>query len=141
MTRGGLVHVYIKARHPLPPPRLINKFDSSVHVFVGRAQQQQIKSHFLDIRTTLLIISMFVLRCFETTILVLLFSSLRTDAKPLRKRTISEVQLMHNVQEHKQVGNRQEWLQGRLNDIIVTSADPQHGQPKIYSKKTFLWEY
>uniref|UniRef100_A0A3Q2XDI2 Parathyroid hormone n=1 Tax=Hippocampus comes TaxID=109280 RepID=A0A3Q2XDI2_HIPCM len=74
------------------------------------------------------IISMFVLRCFETTILILLFSSLHTDAKPLRKRTISEVQLMHNVQEHKQVGERQEWLQEKLKDILVTSANPQHRQ-------------
>ncbi|KAJ0002077.1 hypothetical protein NQD34_001873, partial [Periophthalmus magnuspinnatus] len=43
-----------------------------------------------------------------------------------RKRTISEVQLMHNVQEHKQVGERQDWLQEKLKDIIVTSVKPQH---------------
>lgn len=45
-----------------------------------------------------------------------------------RKRTISEVQLMHNVREHKQVGERQDWLQETLKDIIVASAKPQHGQ-------------
>lgn len=45
-----------------------------------------------------------------------------------RKRTISEVQLMHNVQEHKQVGERQDWLQEKLKDIIVASTKPQHGQ-------------
>ncbi|TKS70180.1 Parathyroid hormone [Collichthys lucidus] len=45
-----------------------------------------------------------------------------------RKRTISEVQLMHNVREHKQVGERQDWLQGKLKDIIVASAKPEHGQ-------------
>lgn len=45
-----------------------------------------------------------------------------------RKRTISEVQLMHNVREHKQVGERQDWLQEKLKDIIVASAKPQHGQ-------------
>lgn len=44
------------------------------------------------------------------------------------KRTISEVQLMHNVQEHKQVGERQEWLQEKLKDIIVTNTKPQHEQ-------------
>lgn len=42
-----------------------------------------------------------------------------------RKRTISEVQLMHNVREHKQVGERQDWLQEKLKDIIVASARPQ----------------
>ncbi|XP_061559459.1 parathyroid hormone 1b [Phycodurus eques] len=71
---------------------------------------------------------MVLIRCLETAILILLFSSLHTDAKPLRKRTISEVQLMHNVQEHKQVGERQGWLQEKLKDIIVSTADPQHGQ-------------
>uniref|UniRef100_A0A3Q3GR98 Parathyroid hormone n=1 Tax=Labrus bergylta TaxID=56723 RepID=A0A3Q3GR98_9LABR len=44
------------------------------------------------------------------------------------KRTISEVQLMHNVREHKQVGDRQDWLQEKLKDIIVASVKPQQGQ-------------
>lgn len=35
---------------------------------------------------------------------------------------------MHNVREHKQVGERQDWLQEKLKDIIVASAKPQHGQ-------------
>ena len=35
---------------------------------------------------------------------------------------------MHNVREHKQVGDRQDWLQERLKDIIVPSTKPQHGQ-------------
>lgn len=47
-----------------------------------------------------------------------------------RKRSISEVQLMHNVREHKQVGERQDWLQEKLKDIIVASAKPQHGQSR-----------
>lgn len=47
---------------------------------------------------------------------------------PYRKRSISEVQLMHNVREHKQVGERQDWLQDKLKNIIVTSAKPKHGQ-------------
>lgn len=34
---------------------------------------------------------------------------------------------MHNVREHKQVGERQDWLQEKLKDIIVASAKPQHG--------------
>lgn len=43
-----------------------------------------------------------------------------------RKRTISEVQLMHNVQEYKQVGERQDWLQDKLKKIVVVK--PQRGQ-------------
>uniref|UniRef100_A0A3B4XM52 Parathyroid hormone n=1 Tax=Seriola lalandi dorsalis TaxID=1841481 RepID=A0A3B4XM52_SERLL len=39
-----------------------------------------------------------------------------------RKRTVSEVQLMHNVGEHKQVQERQEWLQMRLRDIHTAAA-------------------
>lgn len=53
-----------------------------------------------------------------------------------RKRTISEVQLMHNVREHKQVGDRQDWLQEKLKDIIVASAKPQHGQ-SMHMKNIF----
>ncbi|TMS13019.1 Parathyroid hormone, partial [Larimichthys crocea] len=74
------------------------------------------------------LLNMFSLRHLETLVLVLFLASLHIEAKPLRKRTISEVQLMHNVREHKQVGERQDWLQGKLKDIIVASAKPQHGQ-------------
>ncbi|KAF7659015.1 hypothetical protein LDENG_00004610 [Lucifuga dentata] len=71
---------------------------------------------------------MFSLRYLETMVLILLLTSLHIEAKPLRKRSISEVQLMHNVREHKQVGERQDWLQEKLKNITVTSAKPQHGQ-------------
>ncbi|XP_034082938.1 parathyroid hormone 1a [Gymnodraco acuticeps] len=39
------------------------------------------------------------------------------EARPLRKRTVSEVQLMHNLGELKQVQERREWLQLRLRGI------------------------
>lgn len=35
---------------------------------------------------------------------------------------------MHNVREHKQVGDRQDWLQEKLKEIIVTSSRPQYEQ-------------
>lgn len=35
---------------------------------------------------------------------------------------------MHNVQEHKQVGERQDWLQAKLKNIIIANAKPQQGQ-------------
>uniref|UniRef100_A0A3P9QJ16 Parathyroid hormone n=1 Tax=Poecilia reticulata TaxID=8081 RepID=A0A3P9QJ16_POERE len=50
------------------------------------------------------------------------------------ERSISEVQFMHNVQEHKQVGERQDWLQEKLKKIIIPSPKPQYarpGNPKI----------
>uniref|UniRef100_A0A3Q3NHT4 Parathyroid hormone n=1 Tax=Mastacembelus armatus TaxID=205130 RepID=A0A3Q3NHT4_9TELE len=63
---------------------------------------------------------MFLLRYLETLVLILFLASL--EAKILRKRTISEVQLMHNIQEHKQVGERQGWLQEKLKNIIVVKS-------------------
>ncbi|KAG5264183.1 hypothetical protein AALO_G00273090 [Alosa alosa] len=55
--------------------------------------------------------------------------SLRVQGQPLRKRSISEVQLMHNVREHKQVAERQDWLQVKLKNILSPSPnDSQKGQ-------------
>lgn len=39
-----------------------------------------------------------------------------------RKRTVSEVQLMHNLGEHKQMQERREWLQMRLRGIHTESS-------------------
>ncbi|KAF3832659.1 hypothetical protein F7725_026324 [Dissostichus mawsoni] len=97
---------------------MINKF----------AEQILPNLFFLDIRTENLFLNMFSLRYFEALVLILFLASLHIEARPLRKRTISEVQLMHNVREHKQVGDRQDWLQEKLKDITVASAKPQHGQ-------------
>uniref|UniRef100_A0A8B9JRQ6 Parathyroid hormone n=1 Tax=Astyanax mexicanus TaxID=7994 RepID=A0A8B9JRQ6_ASTMX len=45
------------------------------------------------------------------------------------KRSISEVQLMHNVGERKQVLERQDWLQVKLKSILIPSVnDSQKGQ-------------
>ncbi|KAM7396277.1 hypothetical protein PAMP_019329 [Pampus punctatissimus] len=40
----------------------------------------------------------------------------------MRKRTVSEVQLMHNLGEHKQMQERREWLQMRLQGIHTAPA-------------------
>ena len=39
---------------------------------------------------------------------------------------------MHNVQEHKQVSQRQDWLQAKLRDITVPTHDKgqHHGQTR-----------
>ncbi|CAL8324081.1 unnamed protein product [Gadus morhua 'NCC'] len=42
-------------------------------------------------------------------------------AQPLRKRSVSEVQLMHNVWEHKHALDRQDWLQMKLGNIHTGS--------------------
>uniref|UniRef100_A0A3B3UQR7 Parathyroid hormone n=1 Tax=Poecilia latipinna TaxID=48699 RepID=A0A3B3UQR7_9TELE len=50
-------------------------------------------------------------------------------------RSISEVQFMHNVQEHKQVGERQDWLQEKLKKIIIPSPKPQYMRKGKTKKK------
>ncbi|XP_074490397.1 parathyroid hormone 1a [Sebastes fasciatus] len=45
-----------------------------------------------------------------------------SEERSLRKRTVSEVQLMHNLGELKQVQERREWLQMRLRAIHAGPA-------------------
>ncbi|XP_065117596.1 parathyroid hormone 1b [Paramisgurnus dabryanus] len=79
----------------------------------------------------------------EKTILVIvlwgLCSLLYLEALPVSKRSISEVQLMHNVREHKQVLNRQDWLQLKLNNILTPSSNDsqkeQRGKNDVSSSK------
>ncbi|CAG5856164.1 unnamed protein product [Menidia menidia] len=68
---------------------------------------------------------MFSVRYWEAVVLLMFLVTIFTEANPLRKRSISEVQLMHNVREHKQVGDRQDWLQEKLKKIVVSSSKPQ----------------
>ncbi|KAF7703280.1 hypothetical protein HF521_022287 [Silurus meridionalis] len=58
-----------------------------------------------------------------------LCSLVHLEALPISKRSISEVQLMHNVGEHKQAVERQDWLQVKLKTVIIPSInDSQKGQ-------------
>ncbi|XP_035521564.1 parathyroid hormone 1a [Morone saxatilis] len=50
------------------------------------------------------------------------------EGRPLRKRTVSEVQLMHNLGEHRQVQERREWLQMRLRGIHTALARGSSGE-------------
>nr|XP_046250711.1 parathyroid hormone 1a [Scatophagus argus] len=50
------------------------------------------------------------------------------EARPLRKRTVSEVQLMHNLGEHKQAQERREWLQMRLRSIHTAPGRDSSGE-------------
>uniref|UniRef100_A0A3Q3GVT7 Parathyroid hormone n=1 Tax=Labrus bergylta TaxID=56723 RepID=A0A3Q3GVT7_9LABR len=46
------------------------------------------------------------------------------EGRPLRKRTVSEIQLMHNIGELQQVQERRDWLQMRLRGIHTAPELP-----------------
>ncbi|XP_016370073.1 parathyroid hormone-like [Sinocyclocheilus rhinocerous] len=76
---------------------------------------------------------MLPIRSLERIVLIIvlwdLCSLLYLEGLPLSKRSISEVQLMHNVREHKEMLERQDWLQLKLNNILIPSLnDPQKEQ-------------
>uniref|UniRef100_A0A8D3BTG0 Parathyroid hormone n=1 Tax=Scophthalmus maximus TaxID=52904 RepID=A0A8D3BTG0_SCOMX len=52
------------------------------------------------------------------------------EGRPLRKRTVSEVQLMHNLGEHKQVQERRDWLQTMLRGIHTAAGRPARRRPE-----------
>ncbi|XP_067388221.1 parathyroid hormone [Emydura macquarii macquarii] len=41
----------------------------------------------------------------------------KSDGKPVSKRSVSEMQLMHNLGEHLHTVERQDWLQLKLQDV------------------------
>ncbi|KAG7329543.1 hypothetical protein KOW79_007717 [Hemibagrus wyckioides] len=49
--------------------------------------------------------------------LCVLYNSMRTDSRPLSRRSVSEVQLMHSIGVRKHIQQRQEWLQEHMQDI------------------------
>ncbi|XP_018941293.1 parathyroid hormone-like [Cyprinus carpio] len=76
---------------------------------------------------------MLPIRSLERIMLIIvlwdLCSLLYLEGLPLSRRSISEVQLMHNVREHKEMLERQDWLQLKLNNIIIPSLnDSQKGK-------------
>ncbi|XP_066504118.1 parathyroid hormone 1b [Hoplias malabaricus] len=77
--------------------------------------------------------TVFSVRAMDRRVLVVLLWSLSSllhlEGFPISKRSISEVQLMHNVGEHKQVLERQDWLQVKLKSILIPSInESQKGQ-------------
>ncbi|MBN3322442.1 PTHY protein, partial [Atractosteus spatula] len=54
-------------------------------------------------------------------VLCALYYSSQSEGVPLRKRSVSEVQLMHSLGEHKYDKERQDWLQMKLKDIHTAS--------------------
>uniref|UniRef100_A0A8D1Z9A5 Parathyroid hormone n=1 Tax=Sus scrofa TaxID=9823 RepID=A0A8D1Z9A5_PIG len=41
----------------------------------------------------------------------------RSDGKPIKKRSVSEIQLMHNLGKHLSSLERVEWLRKKLQDV------------------------
>uniref|UniRef100_A0A672HKE1 Parathyroid hormone n=1 Tax=Salarias fasciatus TaxID=181472 RepID=A0A672HKE1_SALFA len=63
--------------------------------------------------------------------------------RPLRKRTVSEVQLMHDLGEHRRAQERREWLQTRIRGLRTAAgagAGARDERRKVYFYKGFLSE-
>ncbi|XP_043100230.1 parathyroid hormone-like [Puntigrus tetrazona] len=77
---------------------------------------------------------MLPIRSLEKIVLIIvlwgLCSLLYLEGRPLSKRSISEVQLMHNVREHKEMLERQDWLQLKLNNILIPSINDSQKEQK-----------
>ncbi|XP_056611307.1 parathyroid hormone 1b [Triplophysa dalaica] len=72
----------------------------------------------------------FLEKCILIIVLWGLCSLISLEGLPVSKRSISEVQLMHNVREHKQVLNRQDWLQLKLNNILIPTMNDSQKEQK-----------
>ncbi|KAG1941300.1 parathyroid hormone 1b [Pimephales promelas] len=74
------------------------------------------------------------IRSLEKPVLIIvlwgLCSLLYLEGAPISKRSISEVQLMHNVREHKEMLERQDWLQLKLNNILIPSLNDSQKEQK-----------
>ncbi|XP_014699732.3 parathyroid hormone [Equus asinus] len=46
-----------------------------------------------------------------------IFLLAKSDGKPVRKRSVSEIQLMHNLGKHLNSVERVEWLRKKLQDV------------------------
>ncbi|KFP91305.1 PREDICTED: parathyroid hormone [Apaloderma vittatum] len=52
------------------------------------------------------------------------------DGRPLTKRSVSEMQLMHNLGEHRHTVERQDWLQMKLQDVHSAFEDARTQRPR-----------
>uniref|UniRef100_A0A8C7QR85 Parathyroid hormone n=1 Tax=Oncorhynchus mykiss TaxID=8022 RepID=A0A8C7QR85_ONCMY len=67
--------------------------------------------------------------------LCILCYSTQSEGRPVIKRSISEVQLMHNLGEHKHVQERQDWLQMKLRDIHTASLRNAERGEKVRTRR------
>ncbi|NWZ81149.1 parathyroid hormone [Poecile atricapillus] len=52
------------------------------------------------------------------------------DGRPMVKRSVSEMQLMHNLGEHRHTVERQDWLQMKLQDVHSALEDARTQRPR-----------
>ncbi|XP_005046368.1 PREDICTED: parathyroid hormone [Ficedula albicollis] len=53
-----------------------------------------------------------------------------SDGRPMVKRSVSEMQLMHNLGEHRHAVERQDWLQMKLQDVHSALEDARAPRPR-----------
>ncbi|XP_054246668.1 parathyroid hormone [Indicator indicator] len=53
-----------------------------------------------------------------------------SDGRPMMKRSVSEMQLMHNLGEHRHTVERQDWLQMKLQDVHSALEDTRNQRPQ-----------
>ncbi|NXK39606.1 PTHY protein, partial [Piprites chloris] len=53
-----------------------------------------------------------------------------SDGRPMVKRSVSEMQLMHNFGEHRHAVERQDWLQMKLQDVHSALEDARTQRPR-----------
>ncbi|XP_040415315.1 parathyroid hormone [Cygnus olor] len=53
-----------------------------------------------------------------------------SDGRPTMKRSVSEMQLMHNLGEHRHTMERQDWLQMKLQDVHSALEDARTQGPQ-----------
>ncbi|NXT86007.1 PTHY protein, partial [Zapornia atra] len=53
-----------------------------------------------------------------------------SDGRPMTKRSVSEMQLMHNLGEHRHAVERQDWLQMKLQDVHSAFEDARTQRPR-----------
>ncbi|NXC23594.1 PTHY protein, partial [Campylorhamphus procurvoides] len=54
----------------------------------------------------------------------------QSDGRPMVKRSVSEMQLMHNLGEHRHAVERQDWLQMKLQDVHSALEDAGTQRPR-----------
>ncbi|XP_054139615.1 parathyroid hormone [Melozone crissalis] len=53
-----------------------------------------------------------------------------SDGRPMVRRSVSEMQLMHNLGEHRHAVERQDWLQMKLQDVHSALEDARTQRPR-----------
>uniref|UniRef100_G1N159 Parathyroid hormone n=1 Tax=Meleagris gallopavo TaxID=9103 RepID=G1N159_MELGA len=61
---------------------------------------------------------------------MILYRAIMSSFLSFRKRSVSEMQLMHNLGEHRHTVERQDWLQMKLKDVHSALEDARTQRPR-----------